>query len=120
MPPKRGDDWRLLALDDSLEFLTNVDDMVFQPSPAGAASPTKWKRKATEPPADSGSVTRSTNQTSPSLTAVHPDGTVSEPFKSLMGILTGDSTSPILWDLYCADLTGIVTDDVDGVNCLSR
>ncbi len=35
---------------------------------------------------------------------VHYEGAVWEAFKSLIGVLTGDSVSPILWNLYFADI----------------
>ncbi|KAF9022618.1 hypothetical protein BDZ89DRAFT_930022, partial [Hymenopellis radicata] len=44
---------------------------------------------------------------------VHHEGAVSEAFKSLIGVLTGDSASPILWNLYFADLADVVPIHVD-------
>ncbi len=39
---------------------------------------------------------------------VQHEGAVLEAFKSLIGVLTGDSVSPILWNLYFADIDGAI------------
>ncbi|KAJ7436781.1 hypothetical protein B0H11DRAFT_1754302 [Mycena galericulata] len=39
-------------------------------------------------------------------------------FKSLIGVLTGDTASPILWNIYFADLAGVFGPDRDDV-CLN-
>ena len=49
---------------------------------------------------------------------VHHNGEPSEEFKSTIGLLTGDMASPILWNLYFADV--ILPEDEDDVTLGGR
>ena len=46
---------------------------------------------------------------------VRSNGEVSSAFRSLLGLLTGDTASPILWNLYFADLDTYIFPDNDDV-----
>jgi Reverse transcriptase (RNA-dependent DNA polymerase) len=41
-------------------------------------------------------------------------------FKSIIGVLTGDTASPVLWNIYFADLTNWLHDDIHDVCLYTR
>lgn len=49
---------------------------------------------------------------------VKQGSTLTESFKSLIGVLTGDTASPILWNIYFTDLTEVFPPDPDDI-CLA-
>jgi hypothetical protein len=46
---------------------------------------------------------------------VRHDDELSQEFKSLLGLFTGDTASPIMWNIFFADMAGYIKDDPDDI-----